>query len=140
MLNARLLVALAVAVSLSTDVGPQRAHSSEGYLHKHLEETQGTNSFRASRSFATLPLLTNRKEKEAARHSEAAALEYETFANGAFGGVRTQHIQLQDCQLRKRESGRAPDGSCMTLAHGGTHTVSFDHLERVRAINTSAAR
>lgn len=39
---------LHVAVSLSAAVSLQHVHSSQGYLHKHLEKTPGTNSFRAS--------------------------------------------------------------------------------------------
>lgn len=131
LLNARLLVDVHALLRI-----PLRDTCTNIWRKLHQLKT----SFRASHSFATLPLFTNRKEKEAAQHSEAAALEYETFATAPLGVSERKTSSCRTASYKSANLDALLMDSCMTLAHGGAHTVSFDHLERVHAINTSAAR
>lgn len=103
----------------------------QGYLHKHLKETLGLAKF------CNVAIVYKQKEKEAAHHSDAAAHEHEMFtmAHLLVCERSTSRTATNNC-----ESGHAPDGSCMSLPRGGAHTVYFAKLERVCAINTSAAR
>lgn len=110
-----------------------------GYLHKHLKETLGANSFTGLALFCNVAIVYKQKAKEAALRSHARArTSMERLQWLICWCVWTEHIQ--NCDQQQREPGHAPDGSCMSLPRGGAHTVYFDKLQRVRAINTSAAR
>lgn len=100
------------------------------YLRKRLEETLGTESFRASLKFCNVAIIYKQKQKDVVTAMMRPRTSMKCSQGLICWCVNAAH----------RKFGHAPDGSCMSLRRGGAHTVYFAKLERVRAINTSAAR